>query len=143
MSSILRQEQGQKHVEFPQLHVLQIFVELLTILHIICKFIITLQYLHSDTMVIVDDVQKSDSTTVPVINVCGESMPTTVCAEVSSTGEESEIVSLQSHSSQASIPGEEISIWVDEMEEQNFKRQKLNEAVHSISGGRYSPVMSL
>ena len=36
--------------------------------------------------------------------------------------EESEIVSLQSHSSQASIPEEEISIWVDETEEQNFKR---------------------
>lgn len=28
------------------------------------------------------------------------------------------------------------------MEEQNFKRQKLNEAVHSVSGGRYSPIMS-
>ena len=49
---------------------------------------------------------------------------------------------MQSHSSQASISEEEISIWVDEMEEQNFKRQKLNEAVHSISGGRYSPVIS-
>ena len=64
------------------------------------------------------------------------------CAAVSSTGERSETVSLQSHSSQASIPDEEISLWVDEMEEQNSKRQKLNEAVHSISGGRYSPVMS-
>ena len=69
-------------------------------------------------------------------------MPATVYAEISSTGEGSETVSLQSHSSQASIPEEEISIWVDEMEEQNSKRQKLKEAVHSISGGRYSPVMS-
>ena len=69
-------------------------------------------------------------------------MPATVCAEVSSTGEGSETVSFQSHSSQASIPEEEISIWVDEMEEQNSKRQKLNEAVHSISGGRYSLVLS-
>lgn len=69
-------------------------------------------------------------------------MPAKVCAEVASTGEESEIVSLQSHLSQASIPEEEISIWVDKMEEQNSKRQKLNEAVHSISGGRYSPIMS-
>ena len=69
-------------------------------------------------------------------------MPATVSAEVSSTGEGSETVSLQSHSSQASMPEEEISIWVDEMEEQNSKRQKLNEAVHSISGGRYSPVLS-
>ena len=28
------------------------------------------------------------------------------------------------------------------MEKQNFKRQKSNEAAHSILGGRYSPVMS-
>ena len=69
-------------------------------------------------------------------------MPAMVCAEVSSTGEGSETISLQSHWSQASIPEEEISIWVDEMEEQNSKRQKLNKAVHSISGGQYSPVMS-
>jgi len=90
--------------------------------------------------VIGDDIEESDSATFPVITVCEDSpMPVTVCAEVSSTGERSETVSLQS---QASIPEEEISIWVDEMEEQNSKRQKLNEALHSISGGRYSPVMS-
>ena len=69
-------------------------------------------------------------------------MAATVCAEVSSTGEGSETDSMRSHSSQASIPEEEINIWVDEMEEQNSKRQKLNEAVHGISGGRYSPVLS-
>ena len=51
-------------------------------------------------------------------------------------------MSLQSHTSQASIPKDEISIRVDEMEEENSKRQKLKEAVHSISGGRYSPAMS-
>lgn len=90
-----------------------------------------------------DDVQESDSTIVSVDTVCEESAtPVTVCVEVASTCEKSETVSLQSYSSQASIPEEEISIWVDEMEEQNIKRQKLNEAVHSISGGRYSPVMS-
>ena len=90
MSTVLRHEQGQKYVEFPQLYVLQIFVELLTILRISCKFIIiiTLQYLHSDTMGIVDDVQESDSTTVSGINVCRESMSAMVCAEVASTGEE-------------------------------------------------------
>ena len=94
-------------------------------------------------MVIGEDIQEPDSTTVSGINVSEEStMSATVCTEEASTGEESEIVSLQSHSSQASIPEEEISIWVDEMEEQNSKRQKLNEAVHSISGGRYSPLMS-
>ena len=51
-------------------------------------------------------------------------------------------VSSQSQSSQSSIPEEEISVWVDEMEEQNSKRLKLNDAVSNISGGRYSPVMS-
>jgi len=104
-----------------------------------------LQDPYSDTLVIGDNIQESDSATFPVITDCEESsMPATVCAEVSSTGErsETETVSLQSHSSQASIPEEEISIWVDEMEEQNSKRQILNKALHSISGGRYSPVMS-
>ncbi|XP_068676859.1 uncharacterized protein [Montipora foliosa] len=101
------------------------------------------KYLHSDTMVIVDEIQESDSTTVSGINICGEStILATLCAVVTSTGEESEIVSLQSHSSQASIPEEEISIWVDEMVEQNSKRRKLDEAVYVISGGRYGPVMS-
>lgn len=112
------------------------------LVHNLLIHFITLQDPYSDTLVIGDDIEESDSATFSVITVCEENtMPATVCAEVSSTGEGSETVSLQSHSSQASIP-EEISIWVDEMEEQNSKRQKLNEAVHSISGGRYSPVMS-
>jgi len=55
-----------------------------------------------------------------------------VCAVVAGTGEGLETVCLQSHLSKASIPEEEISIWVDEMEEQNRKWQKLNEAVQSI-----------
>ena len=70
------------------------------------------------------------------------SMPATVSTEVASIGGESQTVSLQSHSSRASIPEEEISIWIDEIKEQNNKRQKLNEAIGNISGGRYSPVMS-
>ncbi|KAL9974162.1 hypothetical protein ACROYT_G011171 [Oculina patagonica] len=90
-----------------------------------------------------DDMQDSDSETVSIVAVYEESTgPATACEGVVSTGEESETVSLPSISSQASIPEEEISVWVDEMEEQNDKRQKLNEAVYSISGGRYSPVMS-
>ena len=113
------------------------------LVHNLLIHFITFQDHYSDTLVIGDDVEESHSAPLPVITVCEEStMPATVCAEVSSTGEGSETVSLQSHSSQASIPEEEISIWVDEMEEQNSKRQKLNEAVYSISGGRYSPVMS-
>lgn len=62
--------------------------------------------------------------------------------EVASTGGESQTLSSQSQSSQSSIPEEEISIWLDEMEEQNSKRQKLNESTTSISEGRYSPLMS-
>ena len=113
------------------------------LVHNLLIYFITLQDPYSDTLVIGDEIEESDSATVSVITVCEEStLPATVCAAVSSTGEGSETVSLQSHSSQASIPDEEISLWVDEMEEQNSKRQKLNEAVHSISGGRYSPVMS-
>ena len=69
-------------------------------------------------------------------------MPATVSTEVASIGGESQTVSSQSHSSQASIPEEEISMWIDEMEEQNSKRQKLNEAIDNISDGRYSLVMS-
>ena len=113
------------------------------LVHNLLIHFISLQDPYSDTLVIGDDIEESDSASFSVITVCEQStMPATVCAEVSSTGEGSETVSLQSHSSQASIPEEEISIWVDEMEEKNSKRQKLNEAVHSISGGRYSPVLS-
>ena len=113
------------------------------LVHNLLSHFISLQDPYSDTLVIGDDIEESDSATFSVITVCEEStMPAMVCAEVPSTGEGSETVSFQSHSSQASIPEEEISIWVDEMEEQNSKRQKLNEAVHSISGGRYSPVLS-
>ena len=79
-----------------------------------------------------DDIEESDSATFPVITVCEESpMPVTVCAEVSSTGERSETVSLQS---QASIPEEEISIWVDEMEEQNSKWQKRLSTASQVAG---------
>ncbi|CAH3046708.1 unnamed protein product, partial [Porites lobata] len=113
------------------------------LVHNLLTYFITLQDPYSDNLVIGDEIEESDSATVSVITVCEEStLPATVCAAVSSTGEGSETVSLQSHSSQASIPDEEISLWVDGMEEQNSKRQKLNEAVHSISSGRHSPVMS-
>jgi len=121
---------------------LEIFVELVIVHNLLIHFI-TLQDPYSDALVIGDEIEESNSATFLVITVCEESpMPATVCAEVSSTVERSETVSLHSHSSQASMPEQEISIWVDEMEEQNSKRQKLNEALHSISGGRYSPVMS-
>ena len=81
------------------------------LVHNLLSHFISLQDPYSDTLVIGDDIEESDSATFSVITVCEEStMPATVCAEVSSTGEGSETVSFQSHSSQASIPEEEISI---------------------------------
>ena len=60
---------------------------------------------YSDSLVIGDDIEESDSATASVITVCEEStMPVTVYAEVSSTDEGSETVSLQSNLPQASIP---------------------------------------
>ena len=37
---------------------------------------------------------------------------------------------------------EQVSIWVDEIEDQQQKRKSLNEAVSSIASGRYSPLLS-
>ena len=53
-----------------------------------------------------------------------------------------EMVSSSSQSSQQSIPEEGISIWSDEVEEQQQKRQLLNNTVSSLSGGRISPILS-
>ena len=120
-------------------------MELLMILFIICSALhfIILRDPYSYTLLIGDDIEEPDSSSVSVMTVCEEgTMLVMVCTEVSSTCEGSETVSLQSHASQASIPEEEISVWADEMEEQTSKRQQLNEAVHNISGGHYSPVMS-
>ena len=50
---------------------------------------------------------------------------------------------ISSQSSQSSNEQEvTCSIWVDEMEDQQQKRKSLNEAVGSISSGRFSPVLS-
>ena len=54
---------------------------------------------------------------------------------------EQEMVS-SSQSSQQSIPEEEISIWFDEVEEQQQRRQLLNYSICSLSGGRISPILS-
>ena len=72
----------------------------------------------------------------------GPSTPDVVEDIADMSEEDRQTVSSQSQSSQVSVPEEEISIWVDEMETQNTKRQKLNEAVSNIADGRYSPVMS-
>ena len=48
---------------------------------------------------------------------------------------------ISSQSSQSSNE-QEVSIWVDEMEDQQQKRKSLNEAVGNISSGQFSPVLS-
>ncbi|KAK3747904.1 hypothetical protein QZH41_010207, partial [Actinostola sp. cb2023] len=48
---------------------------------------------------------------------------------------------ISSQSSQ-STNEEDISIWVDEIEDQQHKRESLNEAIGSIANGRYSPLLS-
>ena len=72
------------------------------ILSIICSVphFITLQDPYSDTLLIGDDIEEPNSSSVSVITVCEEStMPVTLRAEVSITGEGSETVSFKSHSS--------------------------------------------
>ena len=49
---------------------------------------------------------------------------------------------MSSHSSQSTLPGKEISIWLDEKEEQHAKRQKLNYTVSTLTDGRVSPLLS-
>ena len=49
---------------------------------------------------------------------------------------------LSSICSQNSEPGEEASIWCDEKELQNEGRQKLNDALGNLTGGRFSPILS-
>ena len=47
-----------------------------------------------------------------------------------------------SQSSQMSVTENEISIWTDEMEQQQEKRQTLNAAISSLTSGRTSPILS-
>ena len=55
---------------------------------------------------------------------------------------EQEMVSSSSQSSQQSIQEEEISIWSDEVEKQQQKRQLLDNIVRSLSRGGISPILS-
>ena len=48
---------------------------------------------------------------------------------------------ISSQSSQISNE-QEVSIWVDEMEDQQQKKKSLNEALGSISSGQFSPILS-
>ncbi|KAK3697376.1 hypothetical protein QZH41_011154 [Actinostola sp. cb2023] len=54
---------------------------------------------------------------------------------------EDDTQTVSSQSSQSTTE-QEVSIWVDEIEDQQEQRKALNEAIGSISSGRYSPIMS-
>ena len=47
-----------------------------------------------------------------------------------------------SQASQISVPEEEVSIWCDEKEIQNERRQALNNALGNLTSGRLSPILS-
>lgn len=50
---------------------------------------------------------------------------------------------LLSQASQISVPEEEVSIWYDEKEIQNERRQALNDAPGNMTSGRFSPILSI
>ena len=49
---------------------------------------------------------------------------------------------MSSQSSQSTLPEKEISIWLDEKEEQHAKRHTLNDTVSTLTDGRVSPFLS-
>ncbi|KAL9969600.1 hypothetical protein ACROYT_G021833 [Oculina patagonica] len=58
------------------------------------------------------------------------------------TEESDETVTLTSLDSENSEPEEEVSIWCDEKELQNERRQALNDALGNLANGRFSPIRS-
>ncbi|KAL9954343.1 hypothetical protein ACROYT_G041867 [Oculina patagonica] len=56
--------------------------------------------------------------------------------------ESDETVTLSSLDSENSEPEEEVSIWCDEKELQNERRQALNDALGNLTNGRFSPIRS-
>ena len=55
--------------------------------------------------------------------------------------EESDTITLSSQPSEGTEPEGEVSVWWDEKERQNERRQTLNDAIGNLSGGRFSPVL--
>ena len=55
---------------------------------------------------------------------------------------EGETDTMSFQSSQSTLPEKEISIWLDEKEEQQAKRQTLNDTVSTLTDGRGSPLLS-
>ena len=58
------------------------------------------------------------------------------------SGPEGETDTMSFQSSQSTLPEKEISIWLDEKEEQHAKRQTLNDTVSTLIDGRGSPLLS-
>ena len=58
------------------------------------------------------------------------------------SGPEGETDTMSSQSSQSTLPEKEISIWLDEKEEQLAKRQTLDDTVSTLTDGRVSPLLS-
>ena len=58
------------------------------------------------------------------------------------SGPEGETDTMSSQSSQSTLPEKEISIWLDEKEEQHAKRQTLNDTVSTLTDGRVSALLS-
>lgn len=55
---------------------------------------------------------------------------------------ESDTITLSSQASESTEPEGEVSIWFDEKELQNERRQTLSDAIGNLSSGRYSPILS-
>ena len=53
-----------------------------------------------------------------------------------------ESMTVSSQASQSTDPEQEVSIWCDEKEVQNERRQTLNDALGNLTGGRFSPILS-
>ena len=49
---------------------------------------------------------------------------------------------MSSGSQSSSLPEQEVSIWLDEKEEQQTKRDILNDAINNMTDGRVSPLLS-
>ena len=58
------------------------------------------------------------------------------------SGPEGETDTMSSQSSQSTLPEKEISIWLDEKEEQHTKQQTLDDTVSTLTDGRVSPLLS-
>ena len=57
-------------------------------------------------------------------------------------GEVDETMTLSPQASWITDPEQEVSIWCDEKEIQNERRQTLNDALGNLTGGRFSPILS-